>query len=146
MEHALTQPQTSWTQSWGQVPLRIVLGIVFMMHGWQKLFDFGVAGTADILGKLGIPLATAAAVLLIVVELAGGMAILIGSFARTAALLLAIEMCVAIPVARFGGGFFTPYGYEFEMTLLGACLTLAAIGPGGVSADTWWRRRSAAPG
>lgn len=132
-------PQASWIQSWGLLPLRVALGVVFFAHGWQKLFDFGVAGTADILGKLGIPLATVSAVVLIVIELAGGAAILLGVYARWAALLLAIEMCVAIPVARMGGGFFTPYGYEFEMTLLGACVTLALIGSGGASLDTQLR-------
>ena len=132
----MNRPQELGIQRWGLVPLRLALGVVFFMHGWQKLFDFGVAGTADILGKLGIPLATVSAVVLIVVELAGGMAILLGVFARWAALLLAIEMCVAIPVARMGGGFFTPYGYEFEVTLLGACITLVLIGSGGASLDT----------
>ena len=126
--------------AWGFVPLRIVLGIVFIMHGTQKLFDFGIAGTADILGKLGIPFAAGAAVLLIIVESLGGVAIALGLFARWAALLLAIEMCVAIPVARYAGGFFTPYGYEFEMTLLGACLTLALIGSGGMSLDALLKR------
>lgn len=125
---------------WGFVPLRIVLGIVFVMHGTQKLFDFGVAGTADILGKLGIPFATGAAVLLIVVESLGGVAILLGLFARPIALMLTVEMCVAIPVARFAGGFFTPYGYEFEMTLLGACLTVGLLGSGGISLDNLLKR------
>ncbi len=56
------QPQASPLQTWGLVPLRLALGVVFLMHGWQKVFVFGVAGTADILGKLGIPLATVSAV------------------------------------------------------------------------------------
>ena len=142
----MNAPQTSWMQAWGLVPLRIVLGVVFLMHAWQKLFVFGVAGTADILDKLGIPLATAAALLLIVVESAGGVAILLGYFTRTAAALLVIEMCVAIPVARFSGGFFAPSGYEFEAVLLGACATLALAGPGVTSLESWLagRRGSAA--
>lgn len=129
----MNKPADAARVTWGLVPLRIVLGAVFIMHGTQKLFDFGVAGTADILGKLGIPFATGAAILLIVLETLGGAAILVGAYARPVALLLAIEMCVAIPVARFKGGFFTPYGYEFEVTLLGACLTLALLGSGGIS-------------
>ena len=136
----MDQPLNARLGTWGMVPLRIVLGIVFIMHGTQKLFDFGVAGTADILGKLGIPFAAGAAVLLIVIESLGGVAIALGLFARWAALLLAVEMCVAIPVARFAGGFFTPYGYEFEMTLLGACLTLALVGSGGMSLDGLLKR------
>jgi putative oxidoreductase len=105
------------------------------MHGAQKLFVFGLAGTADIMGKLGIPLATLAAAIVIAAEFLGGMAIITGFFARWAGVVLAIEMCVAIPVARLSGGFFAPYGFEFEFTLLGACLTFAAIGSGGMSLD-----------
>ena len=118
---------------WGLVPLRLAVGLVFLLHGAQKLFVFGVAGTADILGKLGIPLATLAAVIVIAAELLGGLAILSGVFTRWAGVVLAIEMLVAIPVARLAGGFFAPYGFEFEFTLLGACLTFAALGSGGIS-------------
>jgi len=142
----MNQPQASWMQSWGLVPLRAVLGVVFLMHAWQKFDVFGVAGTADVLGKLGIPLPTYAALLLIVVEGAGGVAILAGYFSRIAAVLLVIEMCVAIPVARFQGGFFAPSGFEFEFTLLGACATLALAGPGRMSLEAWIRRESVGPG
>jgi putative oxidoreductase len=120
---------------WGLVPLRVVVGIVFLMHGAQKLSVFGLTGTADIMGKLGIPIATFAAAVVIAAELLGGLAIITGLFARWAGVVLAIEMCVAIPVARLSGGFFAPYGFEFEFTLLGACLTFAALGSGGMSLD-----------
>jgi len=125
---------------WGLVPLRVAVGIVFLMHGGQKFFVFGLGGTADIMNKLGIPLATSAAAVVMAAELLGGFAILLGILTRWAGLVLAIEMLVAIPVARIGGGFFAPYGFEFEATLLGACLTLAALGPGGVSVEHLLRR------
>jgi putative oxidoreductase len=124
-----------WMKEWGMVPLRLVVAAVFLMHGQVKVFDFGVAGVADMLQKLGFFLPTMWAVVLIVVELAGGVAILLGAFTRWAGLLLAIEMVVAIVVARLKGGFFTPYGYEFELVLLGASLTLALLGAGGMSVD-----------
>lgn len=120
---------------WGIVFLRVAVGLVFLSHGAQKLFVFGVAGTADILGKLGIPFPTLAAVVVIAAELFGGLAILFGFYARWAGVVLAIEMLVAIPVARLAGGFFAPYGFEFELTLLAACLTLAAMGSGDISLD-----------
>jgi Predicted membrane protein len=119
--------------TWGMLPLRIAVGLVFLMHGGQKLFVFGVAGTADIMDKLGIPLPYAAALVVITVELLGGLAILLGAFTRIAGALLAFEMVVAIIVARLHGGFFAPYGYEFELTLLMASLTFALCGPGGSS-------------
>ena len=121
--------------TWGMLPLRLVVGLVFLMHGGQKLFVFGLAGTADIMSKLGIPLSSVAAAIVIAAELLGGAAILVGLFTRWAGAILAIEMLVAIPVARMAGGFFAPYGFEFEFTLLGACLTLAALGSGGASLE-----------
>lgn len=123
------------SQEWGLLPLRIVVGLVFLMHGGQKLFVFGLVGTADIMGKLGIPLPTLAAAIVIAAELLGGLAIIVGLYARWAGAALAIEMLVAIPVARLSGGFFAPYGFEFEFALLGACLTFAAFGAGGASLD-----------
>lgn len=119
----------------GLVPLRVVVGIVFLLHGGQKFFVFGLGGTADIMSKLGIPFASLVAGVVIAAELLGGLAILFGVVTRWAGLVLAIEMVVAILVARINGGFFAPYGFEFELTLLGACLTLAALGSGGVSLD-----------
>ena len=125
---------------WGMVPLRIVVGLVFLMHGAQKLFVFGVSGTADIMGKLGLPLPLLCAAIVIIVELLGGLAILLGMFTRLAGAVLAFEMFVAILVARWAGGFFAPYGYEFEMTLLGACLTFAFNGPGRMSFEEIWHQ------
>ncbi len=125
---------------WGMLPLRVVVGLVFLMHGAQKLFVFGLDGTADIMGKLGLPLPLICAAIVIIVELLGGLAILLGAFARLAGALLAFEMAVAILVARLHGGFFAPYGYEFEFTLLGACLTFALNGPGRTSLEEIWHR------
>ena len=125
------------------VPIRVVVGVVFIMHGGQKLFVFGLAGTADIMGKLGLPIPVACAAIVIVAELVGGLAILFGAFIRVFGAALAFEMVVAIAVARWHGGFFAPYGYEFELTLLAACLTFALGGAGGVSLEEF-RRKSAA--
>ena len=127
---------------WGMLPLRVVVGLVFLMHGGQKLFVFGLGGTADIMDKLGLPLPSVCAAIVITLELVGGLAILLGVFTRLAGALLAFEMVVAIMVARWHGGFFAPYGYEFEFTLLGACLTFALYGPGRTSLEEIWHRPS----
>lgn len=120
---------------YGMLPLRIVVGLVFLMHGAQKLFIFGLGGTTDIMGKLGLPLPALCAIIVIAVELLGGLAIVLGVFTRVAGALLAFEMLIAILVARLSGGFFAPYGYEFELTLLGASLTFALNGAGRMSLD-----------
>lgn len=127
---------------WGMLPLRIAVALVFLMHGGQKLLVFGLAGTADIMGKLGLPLPFVCAAIVLTLELVGALAILLGMFTRMAGALLAFEMVVAIIVARWHGGFFAPYGYEFEFTLLAACLTFALNGPGPMSLEEIWRRAS----
>jgi putative oxidoreductase len=117
------------------LPLRLVLGLVFVAHGAQKLFGFGLAGTAGFLGSLGVPLPTVAAAGLITVELLGGVALILGAWTRTVAALLAADMLVAILTVHLRGGFFVPDGVEFVLTLFGACLTLAGLGAGPCSVD-----------
>lgn len=126
---------------WGLVPLRVVVGVVFLMHGGQKLFVYGLSGVTGAMGHMGIPLPALAAPVVTFVELLGGLAILAGLFTRWAGLLLAIDMTVAILKVRLAGGFFAPNGFEFELTLLAAALTLAAMGAGGVSVDRDLERR-----
>ena len=120
---------------WGVLPLRLVLGLVFVAHGAQKLFGFGLAGTAGFLGSLGVPLPTVAAAGLITVELLGGVALILGAWTRIVAALLAADMLVAILTVHLRGGFFVPDGVEFVLTLLGGCLALVGLGPGPCSID-----------
>ena len=103
-----------YLEKWGLLPLRFVVALVFFMHGGQKVLDFGVAGVADMLTKLGFVYPTFFAVVLMIIELAGAFAILFGLFTRIAGFVLAVEMAIAIYVARLGGGFFTPYGFRIR--------------------------------
>ena len=125
---------------WGVVPLRAVVGVVFVVHGTQKLFGFGLAGTAGFLGSLGIPLPTVAAAVVIAVELLGGLALLLGAGTRIVAAALAADMLVAMLTVHAQGGFFVPGGIEFVLTLFGACLALAGLGAGPWSVDEARRR------
>ena len=120
---------------WGALPLRLVLGLVFAVHGAQKLFGFGLAGAAEFLGSLGVPLPTIAAAGLIAVELLGGVALLLGAWTRIVAALLAADMLVAILTVHLRGGFFVPDGVEFVLTLLGGCLALVGLGAAAGSVD-----------
>lgn len=130
---------------WGMVPLRAVVGLVFLMHGYMKAFTMGLAGTTGMFEHLGIPLPQVSAVVVIAVELLGGAALILGLFTRWAAAALAIEMAVVVLVVKLPGGFFAPQGVELELTLFGAALTLALVGAGGVSLDAARRSRSALP-
>jgi putative oxidoreductase len=120
---------------WGMVPLRLGAGIVFVMHGYQKLFIFGIDGTTNFMAGVGIPAPQVAAVLVTALELLGGLALIVGLFTKWSALLLAGDMAVAVLAVKLKGGFFAPQGAELELTLLAALLTLAAMGPGGFSLD-----------
>src|SRR5436190_4663765 len=130
----------SWAENWGLVPLRLAVGLVFVVHGAQKLFVFGLGGAAGFMGKVGIPLPFLAAGVVTAVELLGGSALILGWGTRLAAALLAFDMLVAILVVKLGAGFVG--GYGFELTLLGACLSLALLGAGPVSLRTVCSRRA----
>jgi len=122
-------------QGWGLTILRVVVGIVFFVHGGQKLFVYGVGGVAGLMGQIGIPLPMLSAAVVTTVEFLSGAALVVGLFTRWAAILLAINMLVAIMTVHLKAGFFLPNGYEFALTLLGANMALALAGPGKAAID-----------
>lgn len=130
--------------SWGLVPLRVALGLVFVVHGGQKLFVWGLAGTSTAMSHMGIPLPGVAATVVALVELGGGLAVLVGYLARPAGILLACDMAVAIAKVKLAGGFFAPRGFEYELVLLAGALSVALMGPGGLSLAEARRARAAA--
>jgi putative oxidoreductase len=121
--------------SWGLTVLRLVVGIVFLAHGWQKLFTMHISGVTGFLGMSGIPIPGISAIVLTSVELLAGLALILGIVTRWAALLLAFDMVVAILAVHLKNGFFMPRGYEFALTLLAACIALSLTGPGAASLD-----------
>jgi putative oxidoreductase len=120
---------------WAPVPLRAGLGLVFLMHGGQKLFVSGISGTAGFMESVGMPLPAVSAVVATLLELVGGLAILLGVGTRVAAFLLAAEMLVAMLVVHARSGFFLPNGVEFVLTLIGGTVALARLGPGPLSVE-----------
>ncbi len=135
-----TMPFTG-PQGWGITVLRLAVGIVFLMHGGQKLFVLGFAGVAAFMGSLGIPAPALAGPLVALVEFLGGLALLLGLRARWAGALLAMDMLVAILAVHLPNGFFLPKGFEFAMTLLAANLALVFLGSGEASVDGLLQRR-----
>ena len=121
--------------SWGPTVLRFIVGVVFLAHGWQKV-HMGVHGVAGFLGMSGIPVPTISAVVLIAVELLGGIALILGIGTRWVAVLLAFDMVVAILAVHLKNGFFMPHGYEYPLTLLAASISLALTGGGRASLDS----------
>jgi putative oxidoreductase len=119
----------------GLLLLRVALGSVFVMHGWQKLVEFGPAGVAGMLGSMGVPLPGLNALMLIAVELIGGLALLAGAFTRAASTLIAFAMLVATLLVHLPNGYFLPNGVEFTLTLMLASLALTMTGAGAYSLD-----------
>jgi len=127
---------TKW-QPCGLAVLRIVVGVVFAMHGWQKIHVFHLAGVSGTLEHLGIPLPTIFAVILTTVEFLGGILLITGLATRGPAVLLAVDMLVAIITVHMKHGFFVPNGIELPFTLLGAVICLAISGGGSFSRKGW---------
>ncbi len=119
----------------GLAILRIVTGAVFLAHGYQKFFVMGIPGVTGFFTKSGVPMPTVAAPLITMLELLGGMALLLGLFSRPVALLFICDMLGAIMFVHGKNGFFLPMGYEFVLMLLIASLTIAIAGAGAYSLD-----------
>ena len=122
-------------QSFGIAALRVMVGVVLLAHGLQKLLMFGFAGTAGFFAHAGIPLPMLSAVLSIGAEFLGGLALILGLFTRPAAAILAFNMTVAVLAVHLKGGFFLPAGFEYALTLLVANMALVLTGAGAFAID-----------
>jgi putative oxidoreductase len=130
------------SHSWAITILRVVVGIVFFVHGWQKVFGMGIHTVAGFFGHAGIPVPLVSAGIVMAVEFGGGALLILGVATRFAAGLNAIDMVVAILAVHLKNGFFAQnMGFEFPLTLLAACLCLALAGPGAASVEWLFARR-----
>jgi len=120
---------------YGLTLIRVIVGIVFLAHGYQKLFTVGIGGIAAGMGQIGLPLPYVSATLLSLTEFLGGLALILGLGTRLAAAPLAFAMLVATTVAHGAGGFFLPTGFEYALTLLTLNLALILTGPGAFALD-----------
>lgn len=114
--------------------IRVVTGLVFAMHGYQKL-QGGIDGFAGFLGGLGFPAAGLLAVLVVVAELGGGILLILGAFTHWTAKVLVVVSVVALVAVHLPNGFFLPGGYEYILMLLAASASLVLSGPGRWSVD-----------
>ncbi|MFM1871953.1 MAG: hypothetical protein RL398_1375 [Planctomycetota bacterium] len=125
----------------GLFALRAVLAVVFLFHGSQKLFGafggYGLDGTAQWMGSIGIPLPFVSALLAALSETLGGVALLTGVAFRTTLIPLALTMLVAAFVGHAGKGFSAQAGgNEYALTLLVAIVALILTGPGTMGLGT----------
>ena len=125
--------------------LRLGVGIMILPHGLQKTFGFfgGAGYSAQMAGfTQGMHIPAVFAFLAIMVELLGGIGLILGLITRVAAFGLACNMVVAIYTLNWNYGFFMNWGgkqkgegFEFHFVVLAALLALMIKGGGAASAD-----------
>lgn len=147
--------------SLGLLLLRLVVGGIYAVHGYAKVFggqdkgetvspeaeqmlgagfkqfmnQGGVQNVSGFLQSLGIPYAKPAAFALMAAEFGGGLALILGWKTRLAALALTIVQAVAIQKVHAPNGLINEGGYEHNLGLAAATATLALAGPGKIAAD-----------
>jgi putative oxidoreductase len=126
------------TAPYGLALLRIALGIAFLLHGWAKLSG-GMDGVGGFFGSLGIPAPGLMAWIVTIVEVVGGILLIIGFLTQIAGILLALDMLGVIIFAYFGQG--TPLldrgviSWEMELVFGIGALCIALAGPGAWAVD-----------
>jgi putative oxidoreductase len=115
---------------YGAFALRLALGAMFIAHAYLKLAVFTVPGFAGFLGSVGLP--TVLAWPIILAELVGGVAIIVGFHSRIASLVLLPVLLGALVVHAPNGWLFTAPkgGWEYPAFLVLAALAQALIGDG----------------
>lgn len=118
--------------------LRAVVGVIFVTHGWPKLMD-GASGTAEFFGMLGIPAATASAWLITLLEVFGGIALLLGLLVPFVAVLFIVHMTVGLLLVHLPEGWYVigpgTGGMEFNVLLIAALVTFLLAGSGKPALD-----------
>ena len=118
--------------------LRVTVGTVLLAHGLLKLQDM-TAWVAQV-RALGMPAPATMALLSVVAELGGGIALILGLFTRLAALMIAINMLVGIIVVHAGHGLFAKNGgFEYPLIVMMTAVLFLAEGSRrfGVDARFW---------
>jgi putative oxidoreductase len=124
----------------GMAVLRVVVGILFMGHGLQKLAGWfgggGLGGTGRFFEVLGLRPGKAEAAAAGVSETAGGALLALGLLTPVGAAMVTGVMAVAIAkVHAPNGPWVANNGYEYNLVLMSAAFALAAAGPGEWSLD-----------
>ncbi len=143
----------SLPEAWYAIPLRLIVGYGFMEHGYAKLAR-GPDDFANILHALGMPAATLLSWATVLVELLGGLAVLVGAFIPLASVPMAFVLLVAIFTVHLPYGFssiklqsvtaagahFGQPGYETDLLYLAGLAALVLGGSGPFALDRLWRR------
>lgn len=140
----MTQSPSMLAPRHGITLLRISLGVMWIAHALLKWFVFTLAGTAGFFESVGLPGFLAYPVF--AVELLGGIALVLGIYARQVALALVPVMAVAAWVHFPNGWVHTSPGggWEYPVFLVIASVALGMLGDGAMALRSTDRRTSTA--
>lgn len=120
----------------GLLATRALLGVVLIAHGWEKLFTNGIGGTGEFFASMGVPAASAAATFAGLVELIGGILLVIGLLTPVVAALVAIVMIGAVIFVHHAAGIYAANGGWELVAVIGlAVVVFGLVGPGRYSVD-----------
>jgi putative oxidoreductase len=139
---------------WSPIPLRLILGYGFMQHGFAKL-SRGPDAFASTLQGMGVPDPHLMAWLTILIEVLGGLAVLLGAFVTIVSVPMTAVLLVALFKVHLPYGFssikllavtatgakFGPVGYEVILLYIACLASLVIGGSGPLAIDGLIRRR-----
>src|SRR5262249_20451954 len=123
---------------WGLTVLRIAMGLIFATHGYAK-FAAGLGKTSVFFAKVSIPLPELMGPVIAVLELIGGILLVLGWATRWLGLLFAMMMlvsafCVQMPATGWNVS-------VLELMLIAGGVTLLIAGAGKFAIDqVWWKK------
>ncbi|KAF0818179.1 Membrane protein, distant similarity to thiosulfate:quinone oxidoreductase DoxD [Bacillus sp. ZZV12-4809] len=120
--------------------IRLVIGVLFIGHGAQKLFGWfgghGLKGTGGWFDSIGMKPGVLMALFAGLAELIGGILFTLGFLTPLASLMIAGTMLMAIVKVHGSNGLWaTSNGYEYNLTLISVAIGIALIGPGRYALD-----------
>jgi putative oxidoreductase len=126
----------------GLLIIRLIIGLLFVGHGAQKLFGWfgghGLNGTGGWFESIGMKPGVTVALLAGLSELFGGIMFALGFLTPLAGIIIAGTMVMAIVKVHGANGLWvTNNGYEYNLTLLAVTIGIALTGPGQYAVDTF---------
>jgi len=150
----LSESISNTAKCWAPIPLRLIVGYGFMAHGFAKLAR-GLDAFPGILQALGIPAPHLLGLLTILVEIFGGLAVLLGALVPLASIPMAAVLLVAMFTVHLPYGFssiklqavtaagaqFGPPGFETDLLYLACLAALVLAGSGPLAIDGFLAKR-----
>lgn len=129
---------------------RVILGIIFIAHGWQKLHTYHHSGVEGMLKGLGAPAPSVSAYILTWAELGGGILLVLGLLLPLVSIVLVVDMIGAIYYTHWEQGFWVAagmggapakIGWEWPLAIIAGLLAVGFANAGHLAADSYVFRR-----